>query len=169
MKADDIDMEELVEVFDIEIVDHETSHNLGGQHEDDDWSRDSYSTDHNIVGFKCAAESENRYYDLTVPYYPEDDTTYYVLYAVYTTGDSFGQDPGRGVEFIGFYKSDQLDIANDNMSKIESDDFSGKSESFSIKLRTPDGQNTFTQSCGWKGYFESLDYVDIASVRKMHR
>ena len=167
MKADDIDMDELIEVFDIEIVDHETSRNLGGDRYDDEWSRDSYDTAHDIAGFKCAAESENKYYDLTVPYYPEDDTAYYVLYAVWTTGDSFGTDPGRGIEFIGFYKEDQLDVANENMRKIESDDFNSKSESFSIKLKTPDGTQTYDQSCGWKGYFESLDYVQIDSVHKM--
>lgn len=168
MKADDIDMQELVEIFDIEIVDHETSQNLGGRHDDDDWSRDSYSTNHNIVGFRCAAESENRYYDLTVPYYPEDNTTYYVLYAVYTTGDSFGQDPGRGVEFIGFYTKDQLDVAEENMREIEVDD-GKRNENWNVTLKTPDGQKTFKQHCGWKGYFESLDYVDIAGVQKMYR
>ena len=68
---------------------------------------------------------------------------------------------------IGFYRDDQLDIANENMRTIESDDFGRKSESFSIKLRTPDGQRTFDQSCGWKGYFESLDHVDLVGIQKI--
>jgi len=167
MKGTDLDKVQQDDIYSIEIVDHETSHNLGGQHDDDDWSRDSYSTDHNIVGFKAYPDAAQSYFDLTVPYRPEDDETYYVLYAVYTTGDSFGSDPGHGIEFIGFYTKDQYDIAEENMRTIERDD-GKRSENWSVTLKTPDGQGTFKQHCGWKGYFESLDFVDIADVTKMN-
>lgn len=167
MRARDVDKVQIDDIYSIEVVDDEYTDNLGGQREDDEWSRDSYSTSHNIVGFKSALDAANRYYDLTVPYRPEDDETYYVLFAVWTTGDSFGRDPGRGIEYIGFYTADQLDVANENMRKIEKDD-SSRSEGFSVTLKTPDGKKTFKQSCGWKGYFESLDYVDIASVNKIN-
>lgn len=168
MKGTDLDKVQQDDIYSIEVVDHETSRNLGGSYEDDEWSRDSYATEHNIVGFKSAPDAANKYYDLTVPYRPEDDEVYYILYAVYTTGDSFGSDPGRGIEFIGFYTKDQLDVAEENMRTIEKNDAS-RSEGFSIKLKTPDGKKTFSQSCGWKGYFESLDYVNIVSVTKMNR
>lgn len=169
MRAEEVDKVQIDDIYSIEVVDNEYTDNLGGQREDDKWSRDSYSTSHNIVGFKSALDAGNRYYDLTVPYMPEDDVTYYVLYVVWTTGDSFGSDPGRGIEYIGFYTADQLGVANENMRTIEQNDSDrSKRDGNSIKLKTPDGKKTFTQSCGWKGYFESLDYVDIADVRKMN-
>ena len=150
-------------IYDVEIIDDIYCQETSEADPDDSWDRANTSTDHNIVGFRAALESDSKYYDLAVPFEPDFETTYYVLYAVYSTGDSFGQDDGRGVEFIGFYTENELDIANENRRTIEAP---RKSDSYSITLRTPTGGRSFKQATPWDGYFEHLDYVDIASIER---
>lgn len=153
-------------IYDVEIIDDVYRQDTSDADPDDSWDRANTSTDHNIVGFRAALESEGKYYDLAVAFEPDFKTTYYVLYAVYSTGDSFGQDDGHSVEFIGFYTKDQLDIANENMRRIETQTRSRDSDSYSITLRAPSGVRSFEQTTPWVGYFESLDYVDIASIER---
>lgn len=150
-------------VYNIEIIDdsyQEETRESG----DDGWDRGDTSTSHNIVGFHAAPESENKYYDLAVPFNPKEDVTYYVLYAVYSTGDSFGHDSGSSVEYIGFYTEDELDIANENMRKVENS--TKDNDNWSVELKTPNGHKTFDQHTPWIGYFEHLDYVELAGIQR---
>jgi len=163
MKAKEFKERLANKLHDIEIIDESYGETIREPQEDDNWDRGDSSTDHNITGFRAAPEETSRYYDLIVPYEPEFDTTYYVLYAVYTTGDSFGYDSGAGIEYIGFYTKDELAVAKANLHKIETNK---NTEGFSIKLKTPDGGKTFDQHTPWVGYFESLDYADITSIER---
>lgn len=132
----------------------------------DEWDRDDTHTSHNIQGFSAAPEEANKYSDLWVPYEPEFDTDYYLLYVVHSTGDSFGHDSGSDIEYIGFYTRNELDIAKENERKIEAHERSQTDEGYSVELKTPDGK-TFTQNTPWIGYFESLDYINIEKVRRL--
>lgn len=148
-------------VYSIEIIDDSYTEQNREANDDDDWDRGDTDTSHNIVGFRAAPETDNKYYDLAVAFNPKDNVTYYVLYAVYTTGDSFGRDDGSNIEYIGFYTEDELPIANENMHKVER-----STENRPLKLKTPDGHKTFDQLKPWAGYFEHLDYVNIASIER---
>jgi len=146
----------------IEITDESYSEEMR-EPQDDGWDRGDSSVSHNITGFRAAPEKEGKYYDLVVPYEPEFGVTYYVLYAVYSTGDSFGHDSGAGIEFIGFYTEDELDVAKENLRKVET---SRQAEDYSVILKVPSGSRTFDQHTPWVGYFESLDYADITSIER---
>ena len=153
-------------LYGVEIVDEVYSRDTSEADPEDSWDRPNTSTDHNIVGFNAASEDQEKYYDLVVPFDPNHGENYYVLYCVYSTGDSFGHDEGRGIEYIGFYKKDQLHIANENRGRIENHSRNGKNDEYSIMLRDPSGTKVFEQSTPWTGYFESLDYCDIKETRR---
>ncbi len=132
----------------------------------DEWDRDDTHTDHNIRGFHAAPENSDMISDLWVPYEPEYGIDYYLLYVVYSTGDSFGHDSGEGIEYIGLYTKDELDVARENKRKIEAHDKDVESKYFHVSLQTPSGQ-TFQQHTPWVGYFESIDYIELEAVRRL--
>lgn len=131
----------------------------------DEWDRNDTHTDHNIRGFHAEPDENARFSDLWVPYEPEYGVDYYLLYVVYSTGDSFGHDSGEGIEYIGLYTKDELDVARENREKIEKHG-DGHSSDFHVDLKTPSGQ-TFQQHTPWVGYFESIDYIELEAVRRL--
>lgn len=152
-------------IYSIAVIDDVRSEDTSTPDPDDSWDRANTSSTHNITGFNAALETEDKYFDLVVPFEPQFEETYHLLYAVYSTGDSFGHDEGRGIEHIGFYKEDQLHIANENRAKIERHKRDDNDE-FSIKLREPNGSKMFEQHTPWSGYFERLDYCDVIEIRR---
>lgn len=151
--------------YNLEIVDDSYSTETSEPDPDNSWDRASTSTDHNILGFKAAPESNEKYYDILIPYAPLFEERYYLLYVVYSTGDSFGHDEGSSIEYIGFYKSSQLDIARENKCKIN--DFArNTTNSYSVKLKSPEGK-VFDQAVPWKGYFESMDSMEIIEIKRI--
>jgi hypothetical protein len=151
-------------IYSIEIIDDAYGEVTRSGDPSDKWDRDDTHTSHNVQGFKAKLEKEGGYFDLTVPYEPEFDETYYLLYVVYSTGDSFGHDAGSGLEAIGLYKKDELDVAKDNERRIEKH-YRSKDPDFNVELITSSGKK-FQQHTPWVGYFESLDYTEIADVRR---
>lgn len=63
----------------------------------DRWDRDDTASSYTINGIVKVGEDE--YQDLTVPYEVEKNTNYFLLYCVYSTGDSFGHDADGRIEF----------------------------------------------------------------------
>ena len=149
--------------YSVQIIDEAYRQETSTPDPDDRWDRASTSTDHTITGFHAAPETDEKYYDLVIPYEPQYDEEYFLLYAVYSTGDSFGHDEGAGIEYIGFYRKNQLDIAQENQRKIEGQDLD--SDKYSLKLNSPAAKE-FDQHAPWIGYFESLDIVEIVSVMR---
>lgn len=155
-------------IYGIDIVDRVYT-DVTRQSSGDQYDRDDTSSSHNIEGFHAALETDNTYFDLTVPFEPEFGKTYYLLYAVYSTGDSFGHDAGHGIEYIGFYRDEELDVAKENQRRIETHARNARSpQSYSITLKTPSGGRTFDQTTPWVGYFESLDYTEIESIQRLN-
>jgi hypothetical protein len=150
--------------FSIQVIDETYTTDTSEPDPNDSWDRASTSTDHSIVGFQAAPEKDNKYYDLVVPFEPLFEKDYFLLYAVYSTGDSFGRDDGQGIEFIGFYREEQVGIAQENQRKIETH-LRSQNDSYSIKLKSPEGK-PFDQTTPWVGYFESLDLVEIVRIER---
>lgn len=148
-------------VYSIEIVDDTRTSEYGDFDPDDTFSRPNTSTEHNIRGFSVGGESQ--YYDEVVLYEPEKGTTYYVLYAIYSTGDSFGHDEAGGIEYYGFYREDQLDVAKENKRRLNA-----AQEGAEAKIIMPDGSKEHNVYVPWLGYFESLDDLDIAPVERLN-
>lgn len=129
---------------------------------DDSWSRDSTSEEHCIVGLKEVPEG--KYYDVGVTDGPVDEL--YLLYGIYSTGDSFGTDSGR-IEFVSLHRDKA--VAEENARRIEknADDFRRESRhttsSYSVELLTDEGE-TFKFCVPWNGHFESLDWITVERV-----
>lgn len=101
----------------------------------------------------------------------EDSDSYYFLYVIYETGDSFGRDGGN-FEPIGAYVD--LSVAEENRRRIleHYDEFkspfpskkknkNSKHESqFSVSLKRENGDE-FEMHVPWAGFFECLQSVDI--------
>ena len=69
----------------------------------DEWDRDSTDTSHHIYGIQKA----QKYGDLECSFELLPNKTYYLLYYLYDTGDSFGSDTGN-IEFVGLYQDKKL-------------------------------------------------------------
>lgn len=151
--------------YSLEIEDDTYGHDTSETDPENSWDRPNTYVSHSITGFRALPEADGKYYDLVIPYEPLFDEEYFLLYAVYSTGDSFGHDEGAGCEHIGFYKKSQLEIAQENQRKIEEHKTDRNSNSYSIILESPEGKE-FEQQTPWVGYFESLDLVEIVGITR---
>lgn len=120
----------------------------------DEWDRGNTETTHGIEGF----EVESKWTDLTVDFEPKYDLTYFLLYAVYSTGDSFGHDEAAGIEFLGMFEN--YETAELNMKRVEAMTNFG-----SCTLLTDFGMN-YDMYVPWFGYFESLNYIRIQKIQR---
>ena len=150
-------------LYSIEIIDDTYSYNTSEADPNDSWSRASTAKEHNILGFNVFSNEE--YSDISVPYDPDKNTDYYLLYVIYSTGDSFGHDSGSGVEYIGLYTEDELSIAEENKRRIEEHNRTKKGK---LKLIIPNNSTEFDIYVPWHGYFESLDDIEIKAVQRMN-
>lgn len=145
------------QLYPIHVVDDSHETNLGGSEPDYQWTRDSTSTSHNIRGIKLSKAG-----DLEVSFKPIIGQTYFLLYVLYSTGDSFGHDSGN-IEFIGLYRTDEVAKRNAERIRKSREDYEKKCDvaSFSVELETGAGK-LYKTNTPWNGYFESLE--DVVSV-----
>jgi len=132
----------------------------------DKWDRDDTHTDHEILGLELV-EDERRFYDINTSFQVDPDKSYLLLYAIYSTGDSFGRDEQGEFEAIDLFETHQKDIVNTNIKRIE-DPYKMDRNSFNEKYRLSLIHHTgieYTMYTPWEGYFESLDEVDKQLVR----
>jgi hypothetical protein len=155
-----------------------TEHGDGKQ-----WGRrDCYAEEHNIRGVRDVGEKG--YYDLQTAFDLDPTRPYFLVYGIYSTGDSFGHDEGR-IEFVGLYED--LEVAHENvrriqqhnemynqlenrwytsskqMSKAEMTKLRKTFEPYSVQLVTEDGQE-YKVHVPWHGYFERLTEVEVQPV-----
>ena len=109
--------------------------NLGGKDPEDRWTRDSTAS---TVWVECAKLcKEYRYDTLPVDFDVKPGDTIYLLYALYSTADSFGSDSGN-YELLEVHQ--HIDKA---------------------RLRENYYKNSKDYSLPWIGYFDSLDELRI--------
>ena len=143
---------------------------------EDKWDGDDTATDHHIEGIKRAV----MYTDLEVGFELEEGRTYYLLYALYSTGDSFHHESGV-IEYIGLYQDEKVAKENqgrlkkhndveekltdrwDPPSKAVRNKLAKNHNSYSCSLVTENGQE-YLLHVPWHGYFEHLEGVDIQPV-----
>lgn len=86
----------------------------------------------------------------------------YVVWLVYSTGDSFGHDEGNYAEGIGIFNNKE--DADEAKRLIEEDNRKGfEYGNNKNHVVLPNGHRIYTGS--WKGYFESLDYCNVETCR----
>jgi len=122
---------------------------------DDEWDRDNTASEHTLESISIA--DGYGYSTITYPGEVTPGEKVYLVYAVYSTGDSFGHDDAARVELISVHKN--LDVARWNLQRVQGssgDDYTSK-----LVLSQDNGQ-TWTINPPWCGYFESLDYARVA-------
>lgn len=129
--------------------------------ENDSWSRESTSTHWTVEGLKLA--QNDNYGTVAVAFKPVKGEIYHLLYAVYSTGDSFGHDEGRNFEAIGVYKDRK--VAEENEKRLTSAPKKGANwdDQFKAIVLKTEGLGEHKYSRPWVGYFESLDRLEVES------
>lgn len=124
----------------------------------EEWGCRETHTDHFVEGFSVAGK--DKYHDLSVGFVPEYGKEYYLLYVVYSTGDSFNSNDDGGIEFIDLYEDQK--IGEDNLERIRK--HHEEQDSKSLFLINEQG-NKHKVHTPWTGYFERFSYVCLDSVR----
>lgn len=136
--------------FRVEYDGHEE--NLGGSDPNDRWSRDSTSTTWNVHGLVLGEDHHGLCLDGLVR--PGD--TVWLVYAVWSDGDSFGHDEGARIDFITVHREEAIARANAEMLVKATN----RDHGYGYKVRLLLDNNTILPyTVPWLGYFESLDYV----------
>lgn len=130
---------------------------------EDEWDRDDTYTSWTLED--VAVVPESGYFDVISSFEVNPGDTLLVVYAVYSTGDSFGRDDCGAMEVIDVFKS--ADKAAECVKAIENSAsrYDSKNVSDASWVRE-DGSDTKLDYVPWNGYFESLEHVrcELAKV-----
>lgn len=124
------------------------SWNVGGSDPDDEWSRDSYDGEVSVVGAKLVKEDS---YDIlgSEHEFAVGDVCY-LVWAQYSTGDTFGRDGGQ-YELLEVYPS--YEVAKEREKVYEN-----------LSDRRSENVGQAIGYVPWLGYFESLDFVRVEEL-----
>lgn len=122
---------------------------------DDEWSGEDTSTSWTVEGITLLDKDE--YNALPADFPVEVGDTVYVVYAVYSTGDSFSHDENGEFETVCFFKTREKAHA---AARAVSQRTAG--ESYQMTFETESGAK-ISRYCPWDGYFERLSYVEVES------
>ena len=117
----------------------------------DRWDRDDTHTSWSINGVKLLDHDAYKALSCDADFKVGDKV--YVVYAVYSTGDSFGHDEGRDIEFVSWHRDEE--IAKQNVQSL----IQGNTKGYHYTIKLDNGSE-ITRYCPWDGYFESLDYAE---------
>ena len=130
--------------------------------------RDFYEHDGKLYGAWSASSSHTLiktvemtedYPDVVAPFDLKTGDDAYVVWVIWSSGDSFGHESGAFAEAIGIFKDAKAAFELSN--HIERTDWRKIN---TLKLTTSDGQQFNTGWVPWSGYFESLDSVQVDAV-----
>lgn len=126
---------------------HSETHDTTTPDPDDRWDRASTSTSWSVHGLTLHDKDT---YDAVINYLEaKEGDEVYALYAVYSTGDSFGHDASGQLEFINVFATyKDAERARDSLAT-------------SNVYLLSNGQEISLGYKPWDGYFESLDYMEI--------
>lgn len=144
-----------------------------------EWDRGSTSTSWTVGGIVLASKKDMP--DLTACFPVKAGDTVHVVFAVYSSGDSFGQDEHGNIEFIDVYKTAAKaaraakavrghanwyrDI-NDRWSPMTAKERRLAEKTYDnlyhVDVVREDGSQKNIYA-SWNGYFESLSYVEVAT------
>lgn len=132
-----------------------TQHTEGPSYfEDSEEYREDYTTFY-VDGLKI----DNKYLDVETSLDIKEGEKVYLLYVVYTTGDSFSTSHGGSIEFINVYRD--IEVAKENERRINKKE---ETNDYHIILKTSNGESEYRIYTPWIGYFESIDYVEIKEL-----
>lgn len=122
--------------------------------------RGTTHTEWDIQGIALVDPKKHYYQDIAAAFEIEPGKVYFLVYVVYSTGDSFGRDNGAGIEYIGIYKSAEKAMA----TTIRIGKFQENPEKKKLFVTRED--NSIDEIyVPWNGYFETFDYVKMEPVQ----
>lgn len=124
----------------------------------DSWDRDDTDTENSVRGIELV--KNDSYSDLAVPFEVIPGKNYWLVWAEYSTADSFGRDGGN-VEIIDLFTD--YEKARACAERAEKAEESPCAQSFSFRYIREDGSE-LQQHCPWIGYFERLEMVHTELV-----
>jgi len=132
------------------------------------WDQGDTYEDHNPYGVRVVDMNKKfAYYDLVVNFRPKRTGVYYLLYATYNTGCSFGRDLGK-IEYIGLYRGKNKKLVEENIKRIEAHYQNYRSntvtEGAHIVSIIDDNGKEYGISAPWVGHFEELSSADYKVV-----
>lgn len=170
--------EEIKQTY-ISVVSRSRTHITREANDDDKWDRDDTSTDWDIRGIELTKDG---YGDIPVTFPIEENKTYYLLYAIWSTGDSFGHDDGAHCEGIALYLDKDKAYIAEQLIREHADKYREYNnywaskmskkpkdfQEFTVKIALEDG-TVLPVHASWNGYFDSLDRVDVEAVSLIRR
>lgn len=164
----------------VQVIDNTYFYVMREADPDDRWDNDDTATDHNVTGVRAVSSKE--YYDLVVDFEPNNEPAY-LLYGIYSSGDSFSNSDGH-IEFVGLYRD--KNVAWENYRKLKEHNeiyrllnerwgvtpterkaAERKHKDFderSIELVTDNDGTTINILVPWNGYFENLTQLEVLEV-----
>lgn len=104
-------------------------------------------------------ENESTSAEFAAPFKVITDKSYYAVYVIYSTGDSFSQDDAGRISFVELFETKTK--AQNLVDKIM--DENKTKEPLSMTY-LDEKDNEKTCSCDWNGYFESIDTCEAKEV-----
>lgn len=129
---------------------------------DDDWSGEDTNTSNYVNGLILVPEGS--YHHIAVPFDIDINKSYILLWAEYSTGDSFSHDEGK-VEFIDLFEN--VKHANAAYRAIQK---ANDADQSNVKYYRADGSEVNFYA-PWYGYFERLSdlYIDVVRVVRIEQ
>ena len=121
---------------------------------DDRWSRASTATSWTVHGVRLVEQDGHQ--SLPVDFPVQVGDVVHVLYAVYSTGDTFGHDDGYSLEFLSVHKN--YEVAQRNLASVEGRSRANSQYTMTLEF---DSGGKVERHCPWDGFLESLDYVRL--------
>jgi hypothetical protein len=134
---------------------------------EDEWDADDSRHTYSFEGTFSLSDN-NLSFDFILNTPPEMDKDYYLVYVTYSTGDTFHHEEGCMcmVEFLDNCE-DAVALRNalkKDYDAYDSNEYSPRAYSFEMTL-PKSGREIHVSTGTWKGYFESMDSINIQSMR----
>lgn len=124
------------------------------------WDADDLEYNTTYSGFHVV---DTGFYDLAVPFEPQMDKTYYLVYGIYSTGDSFHHETGR-TEIVSFHEDvTEAEIVAAHLVQQYEKQKNASNTQWSIDI-VANGQ-LFSFHAPWLGYFESLEEIVVHPIQ----
>lgn len=143
--------------------------------QDEEWCRDSTTSSWTVNGL----EIEEKYPDVTACFPVASGDQCYLVYAVHSTGDSFGHDENSQITYVDLFSTSEKAHAaakviqdhaswyrqvNNQYSRKNVTELENKYEqTYGVNITRENG-NILLVDTGWNGYFESLSYVEVINL-----
>lgn len=123
-----------------------------------DWSKESVQTPDDFA-YKINVGNKHVYPDIVSSIDIPVGETAYIVYVVWSDGDSFGYHRNGNAEAVAIFNN--INDANDMLLYLNSINWKNEER---VNFKTSDGSQHITQHSSWYGYFEKFSYADIKQV-----